>query len=208
MAAAMRVLICDDSFLVRRGFRSWFQNTTPSIEIVAEATNGVEAIDLFLEHRPEMILMDVRMPNMDGISAAKHILKIEPSTKIIILSFSQFGRDMSLAAKAGVSAFLSHEEMNGPKLHQIMLRVLNGEKLYYPPFSTNQREMANAGLTPQEQDVAFLLAERLSTQEIADKLGIAINMVQNTVVKLYSLVPEKPSLPGSDGPFGDLNSLN
>src|SRR4051812_16753779 len=105
MAAPLRLLIVDDHFIARKGLISSIASE-PDIEVVAEATNGVQAFEMFRHHQPDVVLMDVRLPLQDGIQAARAILRDFPNARIIMLTISDADEDLLGAIDVGVAGYL------------------------------------------------------------------------------------------------------
>ena len=178
------VVIADDQELVRAGFRALIESSA-DIEVVAEASDGAEAVRLAESHRPDVVLMDVRMPNMDGIEATRQISEAGGSTKILILTTFDLDEYVHDALRAGASGFLLKDAPPTELLDAIRV-VAGGEALLAPtvtkrlieqfikqrtPGRTNSPEIAS--LTDREREVMALVAEGLSNSEIAEVLVLS-----------------------------------
>ena len=178
------VVIADDQELVRAGFRALIESAG-DIEVVAEANDGAEAVELSAAHRPDVVLMDVRMPNMDGIEATRAICAAGESTKVLILTTFDLDEYVHDALRAGASGFLLKDAPATELLDAIRV-VAGGEALLAPsvtkrlieqfirrqtPARTGSPDLAS--LTDREREVMALVAEGLSNSEIAEVLVLS-----------------------------------
>lgn len=181
----IRVLCVDDHPLVRKGIASILANET-DMRLVAEGGNGRQAIELFRQHRPDVTLMDLRMPELDGISAIRAIRQEFPDAKIIALTSFDGDQDMYRALEAGVRGYLLKEMVHSEVLQAIRL-VQSGMKIMPEGVSTPPKSEPQPTLTPREVEVLTLVAQGLSNKEVAVRLGTAsgtIKMhVQNILAK-------------------------
>jgi DNA-binding NarL/FixJ family response regulator len=190
----IRVLIVDDQHLIRAGLRMLCE-AQPDIEVVGEADNGRDAVSLASRLVPDVVLMDLRMPGVDGITATQRILADRPSVRVLVLT--TFGDDDHLypALTAGACGFLLKDAPPTELLDGIRRAAAGGS-----PFSQDvlqrlvQRAMhARAdppppavGLTAREQDVLQLVAEGLSNTEIAERLHIGVTTVKTHITSLMT----------------------
>lgn len=185
--ALIRVLCVDDHPLVRKGLIAILANE-PDIELVAEAGNGREAVELFRKHQPDVTLMDLRMPDLDGIGAIKLIRQEFPEARIIALTSFDGDQDIYRALEAGVSGYLLKETVHTEILNAIR-RVHAGKQLLSPEIAERLAAyFPPVTLTPREVEVLALVANGLANKEIALKLGTASGTVkihvQNILAKL------------------------
>ncbi|HTI51857.1 MAG TPA: response regulator transcription factor, partial [Planctomycetaceae bacterium] len=183
----IRVLCVDDHPLVRKGIAAILGNEA-DMELVAEAENGQGAVDLFRALRPDVTLMDLRMPVLDGIAAVKLIREEFPEAKIIALTSFDGDQDVYRALEAGVRGYLLKETVHAEVLHAIRA-VQAGKKLMSPEVAQRLADyFPNAALTPREIEVLKLVAQGMANKEIAGRLGTAdgtVKMhVQNILAKL------------------------
>ena len=192
----IRVLLADDEAMIRAGVRA-ILSADPGIEVIAEAATGHQAVELTLRHRPEVTLLDIRMPQMDGLAAAAELHRVAPTTGVIILT--TFGEDdyIAQALSGGASGFLlksgdPHDLIAGVRA------VADGAAYLYPKVThrvsthLNSGRMSSAtrarerteGLTPREGQVLALLGAGLSNAEIAGRLHI----VEGTVKAYVSAI--------------------
>jgi len=183
----IRVLCVDDHPLVRKGIAA-ILNNEPDMSLVAEAENGRQAVELFRQHQPDVTLMDLRMPELDGIGAAKLIRSEFPEAKIIALTSFDGDQDVFRALEAGVRGYLLKETVHADLLNAIRI-VYSGKKLMPQDVAQRPAEyFPQPALTPREIEVLTLVAQGLANKEIAGRIGTAdgtVKMhVQNILAKL------------------------
>lgn len=182
----LRILLADDHALVRAGIRSLLQEM-PGIEVVAEASDGVEAVRLTAQHRPDVVLMDVAMKNVNGLEATTQIRLQFPAVKVLILSMYTNEEYVVQALRAGASGYMVKD--SAPlELELAINAVKAGDTYLSPPVSRQvvesymQRvgsEVAAPGtLTPRQREVLQLIAEGKSTKEVAYQLKLSIKTVE------------------------------
>jgi DNA-binding NarL/FixJ family response regulator len=186
----IRVLIADDQALVRSGFRLIVE-TRPDLEVVGEAEDGEQAVRLTLELEPDVILMDVRMPGVDGIEATRRIVAAGSAARILVLTTFDLDEYVYAAVRAGASGFLLKDVRPGDLVEAIRL-VANGSALLGPGVTRRLLERfadqdasgdaaeAVARLTEREREILRLLASGLSNAELARQL-----VVSETTVKTH-----------------------
>ncbi len=184
----IRVLCVDDHPLVRKGIASILNNEA-DMDLVAEAGNGSDAVELFRRHQPDVTLMDLRMPGVDGIGAVKQIRAEFAGAKIIALTSFDGDQDIYRALEAGVRGYLLKEMVHTEVLNAIRL-VHSGKRLLPPEVAERLSEYfpQHNALTPREAEVLTLVAHGLANKEIAARLGTASGTVkmhiQNILAKL------------------------
>jgi DNA-binding NarL/FixJ family response regulator len=177
----------DDHPLVRKGVASILANE-PDMELVAEASDGREAVEKFRELRPDIVLMDLRMPSMDGTEATRAIRNEDPEARIIALTSYDGDQDIYRALEAGVRGYIL-KEMVHTEVVKAIRTVLSGKRLMPPEVAERLSEyFPQVALTPREVEVLSYVARGMANKEIAHKLGTAngtIKMhVQNILEKL------------------------
>ncbi|MER5999592.1 response regulator [Nonomuraea sp. NPDC003707] len=188
----IRVLIADDQGMVRTGF-TVFLSGQPDIEVVGEAANGREAVERASALRPDVVLMDVRMPVMNGLEATRELLSRGGAPKVLILTTFDLDDYVYEALRAGASGFLL-KDASAAQLVEAVRVVAAGEALIAPAITKRLiHEFAKLGaprpvtgkrpaeLTERETEVLTLVAQALSNQEIAEKLFVAEQTVKTHV---------------------------
>ncbi len=165
----MRVLIADDHGIVRSGLRLLLERQ-PDIDVVAEASDGAEARDIAVRERPDLAILDVKMPKLTGLQATREIKAQSPETAVLILSMHDDARYVNEALAAGASGYVVKTQADTDLL-AAMRAVERGESFPAP---------ASAGeLTPREQEIVKLVAEAHTTKEIAAILHLSEKTVEN-----------------------------
>ncbi len=184
----IRVIVADDHHLVRQGIRALLEQSD-DIQVVGEAEDGQEAVELARELQPEVVVMDISMPRLDGIQATERILADNTQTEVVVLSMHA---DQSLAEqllRAGVKGYLLKESI-AEELHLAVRFAFQG-KTYLSPAMSNTvldallyPDLAEATdkpgelLTPREREVLQLIAEGYTNNAIADELTISVKTVE------------------------------
>ena len=190
----IRVVVADDQALVRGGFR-YMIDSQPDLEVVGEAENGREALQLVRTLAPDLVVMDVRMPEMDGIEATRRIASTSASTKVLMLTTFDLDEHIYDAMSAGASAFLL-KDVPPEQLVAGIRRVAAGESLVAPTITRRlierflrqpDRDDAQrlTALTDREREVLQLVARGRSNQEIAADLSLAEPTVKTHVTRIY-----------------------
>jgi len=199
---SIRVLLADDQTLVRSGFRALLERAE-EIEVVAEAADGAEAVERARSERPDVVLMDIRMPGMDGLEATRRITTDErlAGVRVIMLTTFELDEYVFEALHAGASGFLL-KNVEPDELRDAVRVVAEGEALLSPSVTRRliREFVAQPGrhrppperldvLTEREREVLALVAQGLSNQEIAERLVIspatAKTHVSRTMTKLH-----------------------
>jgi DNA-binding NarL/FixJ family response regulator len=194
---AIRVMIVDDNFVVRRGLHSSLE-FDPAMILVGEASTGDEAIELARELVPDVILMDIRMPGRDGISATEIISDESPSAKILMLTWSEDPEHLRSAVLAGAKGYLVHGRFSPERLAEAVRVVHEGGALITPMLApalldfvrqnaqSQRGKSAGTTLTPREVEVLEFIVAGKSNREIATALYIEEKTVKNHVSNIYS----------------------
>jgi DNA-binding NarL/FixJ family response regulator len=193
-----RVVIADDQTLVRAGFRMILRDA--GIPVVAEAADGAQAVAAVLKHHPDVVLMDIRMPEMDGLEATRRILAAEPdsSCRIIILTTFDLDQYVYAALAAGASGFLLKH--SSPEYLTAAIRMVrSGDALLAPSITRRPVERFAlrdpsppplrrdlSGLSPRELEVLRLLARGLSNAELATELTLSEATIKTHVARILA----------------------
>jgi DNA-binding NarL/FixJ family response regulator len=193
----LRVVVADDQALVRAGFRMIL--TADGIDVVAEATTGAEAVEAVRRHHPDVVLMDIRMPDMDGLAATRHILSGTGEVpRIIMLTTFDLDHYVYAALAAGASGFLL-KDVTPEHLVGAVRVVRSGDALLAPAitrrlverFAHHDTDPATihrdlSALTPRELEVLGLLAQGLSNAELAGRLHLSEATVKTHVARILA----------------------
>ena len=183
-SAQATVLVVDDHVLVRTGVANIISNE-PDLQVVAEAANGVEAVAAFERHRPDVTLLDLRMPVMEGVEAVRQIRQRDPSARVIVLTTYDTDEDITRALKAGAKAYIL-KDISAGALIACIHDVLAGKTYLAPTAAAKLAEgVARVQLTPRELSALRLMADGRSNKEIAGELGISERTVKTHLGHLF-----------------------
>jgi DNA-binding NarL/FixJ family response regulator len=178
------VLVVDDHVLVRTGVANIISQE-PGLQVVAEAANGAEAVAAFERHRPDVTLLDLRMPVMEGVEAVRQIRLRDPQAKVIVLTTYDTDEDITRALKAGAKAFVL-KDISASGLIACIHHVLAGKTYLAPTAAAKLAEgVARVQLTPRELSTLRLMADGRSNKEIAGELGISERTVKTHLGHLF-----------------------
>jgi len=194
---SLTVLVADDQALVRAGLRTILDNE-PDIVVVDEAFDGLNAYELALRHKPDVVLMDVRMPVLDGIVATRRIVESGVPSRVLVLTTFDLDSYVYEALKAGASGFVLKDMPRDELLHAVRV-VAGGESLLAPaitrrlierflhqpaPDAKPARDARLYGLSRREREVLRLVARGMSNVEIAEELVVSPTTVKTHVASL------------------------
>ncbi|MGD0201698.1 MAG: response regulator transcription factor [Bryobacteraceae bacterium] len=177
MSSEITVMLVDDHALVRKGFRRMLEDD-PEIRVVGEASNGRDAIQLAQELKPQVIVMDMAMPEMDGVQATREILQRVPAAAILMLSMYAQESYVRNAFEAGAQGYIL-KNADDIDLPSAIKDVAAGKRVLDPGLVAAERAGDNTldRLTPREKQILQLIAEGNSNKEIAALLGLSVNTV-------------------------------
>lgn len=179
-----RVLVVDDHALLRTGVANII-NQEPELEVVAEAATGIEAVEAFARHRPDVTLMDLRMPGMEGVEAVRRIRAIDPLARVIVLTTYDADEDIARALQVGAKAYIL-KDIAAAALVACIHDVLAGKTYLAPSAAAKLAErVTQIQLTPRELAALRLLADGHSNKEIATALTISERTVKTHLGHLF-----------------------
>ncbi|HEU5077718.1 MAG TPA: response regulator transcription factor [Opitutaceae bacterium] len=176
--AKIRVMLVDDHVLMRMGL-SFALNSQTDMKVVAEAEDGAEAVELYRQHHPDVVLLDLRMPKQNGIETLSELRRQFHSVHVLVLSNYSNGHEVAGALQAGASGFLS-KDCPQSMLTEAIREIAAGRQFLSPHASRHLAGRISSQLSQREGEVLALIAKGLSNKEIGASLGIA-----ETTVKAY-----------------------
>ena len=183
----IRLVIAEDHRIVREGLRL-FLDAQPDMEVVAEAENGQQALEALRAHRPDVLILDLIMPEVDGLAVLQQAPQIAPETKVLVLTSAADDRMVLPAVRAGAAGYVL-KTISAAELAEAVRKVMQGEPVLHPEITrmlmreVRQGPAAVAGeaFTQRELEVLSLLAHHLTNKEIAAELGIGETTVKTHV---------------------------
>ncbi len=193
-ANPIRVLLADDHALVRAGIRSLLDKI-PGVEVVGEASNGQEALEIVKSELPNLVLMDIEMPELSGLEALPRIVKTFPKTKVAILSAYATEEYVSRALRSGASGYMLKNA--APVELELLINSVVHDQTYLSPVVSRiivntymERAAAEVNpleqLTPRQREILQLIAEGKNTKEIAHRLAIGVKTVETHRLQLMA----------------------
>ena len=181
----IRIVIAEDHLIARVGVKT-ILNTQPDMTVVGEAANGTQAVELYRKHRPDVTLMDVRMPVMNGVEAIVAIRAEFADASIIALSTYGGDEDIRRALQAGARAYLTKDVLHDELIRAIHAVHAGGKYLPASVSAALESSTLPAGLSAREMEVLALIVKGLGNKQIAYQLGIAEHTVKNHVKNILS----------------------
>jgi two-component system, NarL family, response regulator len=184
-SSSIRLLIVDDHRLLRKGIARLL-DLEPGMTVVAEAGNGEEAVEQFRRHTPDVTLMDLELPRMDGVESMTAIRREYPNARIVALTMYQGDEDIHRAVQAGAVAYLLKDTV--PEVLTRVIRDVHAGRRVFPPeiLAAIERRAGQPALTSRELQVLELLAEGKRTKEIAATLGVTVDTANAHIKNIYS----------------------
>ncbi len=192
---SLRILVADDHPLVRKGITT-ILTTVPGFDVVGQATNGREAVELAMELAPDVILMDLQMPEVTGISAIREILGELPNVRILVVTLFEDDDSVFLALRAGARGYVL-KDADEEELVQAIRTVAGGAAIFSPSVAERvlalfsaprpaQKDVVFPELTDREREVLNLIAAGYPNPRIAQRLGLSAKTVGNYVSTIFS----------------------
>jgi len=188
------ILIVDDHEVVRRGIRAYIE-TVADFQVVGEAASGEEAIELARDFIPDVVLMDLILPGIDGVEATRQIKKLSPRTQIVVLTSYHEDEHIFPALKAGATAYIL-KDIRMDRLSEAVLKAVNGEVILHPRVAARVLQNIRGAsedetnpyteLSERELEVLKLLANGLSNSRIAEQLFISESTVKGHISNILS----------------------
>jgi two-component system response regulator DevR len=189
----IRVMLVDDSELVRRGIAAVLASAGPSIKVVGEAGNVATAVSECLRIKPDIVLMDIRMPDGQGFDACRQIIRNQPATKVIVLTSDANDSFVDESVAAGAQGYLM-KEIDPSGLIQAVRDVAAGRSILDPDTTNRVLRLLRGGaeggadlgaLSPQERRVLALVAEGMTNKQVGEQLSLSENTVKNYLVNVF-----------------------
>ena len=183
-ANRVRVLLVDDHAVVRAGVRALLQDSG-DIEIIGEAADGAAAVELAREHRPDVVIIDIAMPHLNGLEAAARIKEENPAVQVVILSMHDSREYVLQALKAGASAYVMKD--SAPVELDLAIAAVRRGDTYLSPAVSKQvirdyldtaNRQPDTPLTPRQREVLVLIAQGLSTKKAAHQLNVSVKTIE------------------------------
>lgn len=186
---SLRVMVVDDHPLIRRGLELMLRGEG---YVVSEASDGEQAVELAASARPHLVIMDVVMPGISGIEAARQLHAQDPAIHVLMLSFRDDPETVHAALEAGATSYLTKEAASPEALIDAVRQAAEGQAVFIPGSLINvvtQRSTQKSNieqLTRREREIARLAAQGLSNRDIAQKLFLSSRTVENYLARIYS----------------------
>jgi DNA-binding NarL/FixJ family response regulator len=193
----LRVVVADDHPMFLRGLRTVLASTV-GIDLIGEATTGQQAIDITREHHPDVVVMDLHMPDVNGIDATRRICELQPDTAVLVLTMVQDDDSVFAAIRAGARGYLL-KGVDEDELLRAIRAVADGDAVFGPGIAQRvlgfltaapdrTRDRSFPQLTSREREVVELIAQGLGNHAIARRLGLSPKTVMNYVSNVFSKI--------------------
>jgi DNA-binding NarL/FixJ family response regulator len=192
---SIRILLADDHAILRHGLRAML-DSTPEFEVVGEATTGEEAVTRSAELRPDVVLMDIQMPGLNGIEATRRVIEGDPNAGVVVLTMFKDDDSVFAAMRAGARGYVL-KDAGGEEVLRVVRAVANGEAYFGPEIAKRLMGFFSAPrpaapseafpeLTAREHEVLDLIARGLSNTEISRRLFLSPKTVRNHISNIFT----------------------
>lgn len=179
----IRILLVDDHIVIRMGLTTAVSDA-PDMEIVADVENGPDAIKAFRKHRPDVVILDLRLPGLSGVETLRLLREEFKNARVLVFSSYAKGEEIYQAMKAGACGFVM-KEMPLERLLGAIRTVHEGEQFIPPEIAMRVGERLPAQMSPRELDVLHMLGRGLSNKEIGAELGVAEGTVKIHITSIF-----------------------
>ena len=180
----IRVMLVEDHILMRVGLKTTAEGE-PDMEVIAEVADGRQVLENYRRHKPDVVLLDLRLPGMDGIQIIKQLRQEAPEVRIVVLSSYGGGDDITSAIQSGASGYV----LKSMPLEQMLqaVRVVHAGGQYFPrEISDRVNQRIQSDISPREIEVLRLIAQGKANKEIGAKLGISEGTVKNHLTNIFT----------------------
>ena len=192
---SIRILLADDHAILRHGLRAML-DSTPEFDVVGEATTGEEAVTRSAELRPDVVLMDIQMPDLNGIEATRRVVETDPNAGVVVLTMFRDDDSVFAAMRAGARGYVV-KDAGGEEVLRVVRAVANGEAHFGPEIAKRLMSFFSAPrpapasevfpeLTAREHEVLDLIARGLSNTEISRRFFLSPKTVRNHISNIFT----------------------
>lgn len=177
----MKIIIIDDDALVRASLQSILESK--GVQILAQGSNGYEAVELYWQYQPDIVLMDIRMDELNGLEATRQIMALSPSAKILLITTFQDDDYIREAIELGCSGYILKQNISGiiPALEAVANNQLVYDSKIVKKLTPSKHHTLPESLTDREKDILTLIANGLNNKEISDRLFLSEGTIRNYI---------------------------